>query len=36
MSDFRLRPSREEFHALAAEHTVLPVWTELLLSLIHI
>ena len=30
MSDFRLRPSREEFHRLATEHTVLPVWTELL------
>ncbi|MFZ4720484.1 MAG: anthranilate synthase component I, partial [Ilumatobacteraceae bacterium] len=26
----RMRPSREEFHALAAEHTVVPVWTELL------
>lgn len=33
MSDFRLRPTREEFHALAAEHTVLPVWTELLADL---
>src|ERR1700709_1001566 len=30
MSDFRFRPTREEFHILAAEHTVLPVWTELL------
>ena len=33
MSDFRLRPTREEFYALAAEHTVLPVWTELLADL---
>ncbi len=33
MSDFRLRPTREEFHALATEHTVLPVWTELLADL---
>jgi anthranilate synthase component 1 len=29
----RMRPSREEFHALAAEHTVVPVWTELLADL---
>ena len=28
-----IRPSREEFHALAAEHTVVPVWTELLADL---
>ncbi|MEQ1701892.1 MAG: anthranilate synthase component I [Ilumatobacteraceae bacterium] len=27
------RPSREEFHALAAEHTVVPVWAELLADL---
>ncbi|CAB4875991.1 unannotated protein [freshwater metagenome] len=33
MDDFRLRPTRDEFHALAAEHTVLPVWTELLADL---
>jgi anthranilate synthase component 1 len=33
VDDFRLRPTREEFHALAAEHTVLPVWTELLADL---
>ena len=33
MSDFRLRPTRAEFHALAAEYTVLPVWTELLADL---
>jgi anthranilate synthase component I len=26
----RLRPSRQEFHALAAEHSVVPVWAELL------
>ena len=25
-----LQPSRDEFHALAAEHSVVPVWTELL------
>ena len=38
-------PSREEFQKLAATHTVIPVWTEMLadvetpvaaLSLIHI
>jgi anthranilate synthase component 1 len=28
------RPSREEFRALAAEHTVVPVWRELLADLI--
>ncbi len=28
-----MRPSREEFHALAAGHTVVPVWTELLADL---
>lgn len=28
-----IRPSREEFHALAADHTVVPVWTELLADL---
>jgi anthranilate synthase component 1 len=33
VSDFRLRPTREEFRALAAEHTILPVWTELLADL---
>jgi anthranilate synthase component 1 len=33
VSDFRLRPARDEFHALAAQHTVLPVWTELLADL---
>lgn len=26
-------PTREEFHRLAAEHTVVPVWTELLADL---
>jgi anthranilate synthase component 1 len=25
-----IKPSRDEFHALAAQHTVVPVWTELL------
>ncbi len=29
-SGFTLRPTRDEFRALAAEHSVLPVWTELL------
>jgi anthranilate synthase component 1 len=33
VSDHRFRPTREEFHALAAEHGVLPVWTELLADL---
>ena len=28
-----MRPSREEFHALAADHTVVPVWSELLADL---
>jgi anthranilate synthase component I len=28
-----LNPAREEFHALAATHTVVPVWTELLADL---
>ena len=26
----KVRPSREEFHALAAEHSVVPVWVEVL------
>jgi len=30
MSDLRMRPSRDEFRALAGEHTVVPVWTEVL------
>ena len=29
-----VRPARSEFHALAAEHTVVPVWRELLADLI--
>jgi anthranilate synthase component 1 len=29
----QIRPSRSEFHALAASHTVVPVWTELLADL---
>jgi anthranilate synthase component I len=29
-AEFALRPTRDEFRALAAQHTVLPVWTELL------
>ena len=29
----RLRPTRDEFRALAADHTVVPVWTELLADL---
>ena len=28
-----VRPSRDEFRALAAEHTVVPVWAELLADL---
>ncbi|MCB0957473.1 MAG: anthranilate synthase component I, partial [Ilumatobacter sp.] len=28
--DLRMRPSREEFHRLAADHTVVPVWAEVL------
>jgi anthranilate synthase component 1 len=30
MSSLRVRPTPEEFRALAADHTVVPVWTELL------
>ena len=33
MWSLTMRPSRDEFHALAAEHTVVPVWTELLADL---
>jgi anthranilate synthase component 1 len=33
MSDLRMRPSRDEFRALAGEHTVVPVWTEVLADL---
>lgn len=33
MSGPRIQPSREEFHALAAGHTVVPLWTELLADL---
>jgi len=29
-----LRPSRDDFHALARDHTVVPVWRELLADLI--
>ena len=29
----QMRPGRDEFRALAAEHTVVPVWTELLADL---
>jgi anthranilate synthase component 1 len=29
----RFQPTREQFHAHAAEHTVVPVWTELLADL---
>jgi anthranilate synthase component 1 len=28
-----IRPSREEFHSLAADHTVVPVWVEVLADL---
>ena len=33
MVALRIRPSREEFASLAACHTVVPVWTELLADL---
>jgi len=33
MTALTIRPSREEFHALAAQHTVVPVWAELLADL---
>jgi anthranilate synthase component 1 len=33
MAELTMRPSRDEFHALAADHTVVPVWTELLADL---
>ncbi len=33
MSELTMRPSRDEFHAMAAEHTVVPVWTEVLADL---
>jgi anthranilate synthase component 1 len=33
MSDLPMRPSRDEFRALAGEHTVVPVWTEVLADL---
>ncbi|MDO8391766.1 MAG: anthranilate synthase component I [Actinomycetota bacterium] len=33
MAGLTIHPSREEFHALAAEHTVVPVWAEVLADL---
>ena len=33
MSDLVIRPGRDEFRALAAEHTVVPVWAELMADL---
>jgi anthranilate synthase component 1 len=33
MSVLRVRPNPDEFRALAADHTVVPVWTELLADL---
>jgi anthranilate synthase component 1 len=30
MTELAFRPSRDEFHALAAEHTVVPVWAAIL------
>jgi hypothetical protein len=33
MTQLGIRPSREEFHRLATDHTVVPVWTELLADL---
>ena len=29
----KIQPTRDEFHRHAAEHTVVPVWTELLADL---
>ncbi len=33
VNDLRMRPSRDEFRGLAVDHTVVPVWTELLADL---
>ena len=33
VNGFRIQPSLDEFRALAGEHTVVPVWTELLADL---
>jgi anthranilate synthase component 1 len=33
MNSTRIQPSRDEFRALAAEHTVVPVWAEVLADL---
>jgi anthranilate synthase component I len=33
MSELTTRPRRAEFHAMAADHTVVPVWTEVLADL---
>ena len=33
MSELQMKPGREEFRAMAADHTVVPVWTELLADL---
>ncbi|MFM9226927.1 MAG: hypothetical protein ACKOQ1_09955, partial [Actinomycetota bacterium] len=33
--DTTVRPTPEEFAALAAEHTVVPVWTEILADQLH-
>ncbi len=33
MTGLRMRPSRDEFRALAGQHTVVPVWTEVLADL---
>ncbi len=33
MAPLTMRPSRDEFRRLASEHTVVPVWTELLADL---
>ena len=33
MTELTIRPSRAEFHQLAADHTVVPVWAELLADL---
>jgi anthranilate synthase component 1 len=33
VTELAVRPSRDEFRSLAADHTVVPVWTELLADL---
>ena len=33
MAQMEFQPGRSEFHALAADHTIVPVWTEILADL---